>query len=104
MELFKKTERLNELFGLYQNLLTDKQVEYFKMYYHLDYSLQEIAENYNVSRNAIHDQLKKTEEHLYNYEGKLKLSEIKNKRINLINKYIKTNDLKYLEELRKLDE
>lgn len=104
MEALKKTEILNELFSLYQNLLTDKQVEYFIMYYHLDYSLQEIAENFSISRNAIHDQLKKTEEHLYNYEQKLKLSELKIKRNELINKYFETNDLNYLEQLRKLDE
>lgn len=104
MKLLEKTEKLNELFSLYQGLLTEKQVTYFEMYYHLDYSLQEIASNFLVSRNAIHDQLKKTEEHLLNYEKILKLSENKNKRNKLLNKYLETNDLKYLKDLRKLDE
>lgn len=104
MEILKKTEKLNELFSLYQSLLTEKQVDYFNMYYQLDYSLQEIADNYQVSRNAIFDQLKKVEEHLYNYENKLKLNELKNKRNDLLDKYIESKDLIYLEELRKLDE
>jgi len=104
MEILKKTEKLNELFSLYQSLLTEKQVDYFNMYYQLDYSLQEIADNYQVSRNAIFDQLKKVEEHLYNYENKLKLNELKNKRNDLLDKYIESKNLIYLEELRKLDE
>ncbi|HHW79701.1 MAG TPA: hypothetical protein GX742_02735 [Acholeplasmataceae bacterium] len=102
--MLKKTEKLNELFSLYQSLLTEKQVDYFNMYYQLDYSLQEIADNYQVSRNAIFDQLKKVEEHLYNYENKLKLNELKNKRNDLLDKYIESKNLIYLEELRKLDE
>ena len=104
MDNLNKIEELNELFSLYQELLTEKQVEYFKMYYHFDYSLQEIADNFDVSRNAIYDQIKKTEEHLYNYEEKLKLVELRNKRIELLNKYFETKTIKYLEELRKLDE
>lgn len=104
MENLNKIEELNELFSVYLKLLTDKQVQYFKMYYYLDYSLQEIADNYGVSRNAIHDQLKKTEEHLYNYEEKLELVKYRNKRLELINEFFESEDITYLKELRKLDE
>ncbi|MCK9235363.1 MAG: hypothetical protein WC225_02565 [Acholeplasmataceae bacterium] len=73
MEPLAKKEHLNRLFDLYAPLLTDRQAEYFRYYHHQDYSLQEISEIFNVSRNAIFDQLKKVESHLLNYEAKLHL-------------------------------
>ena len=48
----------NELYDLYGKLLTDKQQEYFENYYFNNLSLSEMAENYGISRNAIHKQLK----------------------------------------------
>ena len=64
---------LSSLYDYYSSLLTDKQKEYFEDYYFNNYSLQEIAENGNISRNAIHKQLKETENKLIDYEDKLKL-------------------------------
>ena len=43
----------NELYDLYSGLLTDKQREYFEDYYFNNLSFSEMAENYDVSRNAI---------------------------------------------------
>lgn len=104
METLEKKEQLNELFDIYQNLLTDKQIEYFRYYYQEDYSLQEIAELLDVSRNAIFDQLKKVEIHLFSYEEKLKLLEKKQKRLEIMDQ-LQTKDCKKLiNELRKLDE
>lgn len=45
-------------YDLYASLLTEKQRLYFEDYYFMDYSLSEIADNYNVSRNAIYDLIK----------------------------------------------
>ena len=45
-----KTNRINALFEFYEPLLTQKQMEYLAQYYRDDFSLGEIAENYNVSR------------------------------------------------------
>ncbi|HHT55867.1 MAG TPA: hypothetical protein GX012_04810 [Acholeplasma sp.] len=104
MERLAKTEKLNELFSVYQKLFTEKQIAYFNMYYEMDYSYQEIADHFKVSRNAIFDQLKRVEENLYLYEESLKLIENKNKRINLINKFIETKDIKFIEELKRMDE
>lgn len=104
MKQLEKTEKLNELFIAYQNLFTDKQIEYFKMYYELDYSFQEIADIFKVSRNAIYDQLKKVEENLIIYEEKLKLVQQRKKRIELLNKYFNTKDEKYLLMLQRMDE
>ncbi len=79
MNLDKRTE-LIELFDIYSELLTEKQKSYFEDYYYMDLSLSEIADNYGVSRNAVFDMLKKTEQILQNYEEKLKIHQ-KNERI-----------------------
>jgi len=104
MEVLEKKEHLNQLYDLYKNLLTEKQVLYFELYYQEDYSLQEIAELYQVSRNAVFDHLKKVEEYLHHYEDKLKLHEKNMKRIKLIEAFEQTKDMMYIEQLRKLDE
>ena len=104
MENLEKKEQLNELFDIYQSLLTDKQVLYFKYYYQDDYSLQEIAELLDVSRHAIFDQLKKVEMHLFSYEEKLKLLEHKQARLKIIDQLNDTCDQKLIDQLRKLDE
>lgn len=62
----------NELYDYYKDLLTEKQREYYENYYFEDYSLQEIAQNQNVSRNAVHNQIKIVLEKLDFYEDKLK--------------------------------
>lgn len=104
MEVLEKKEQLNQLYDLYKNLLTEKQVLYFELYYQEDYSLHEIAELYQVSRHAVFDQLKKVEEYLYQYEEKLKLHEKHIKRIELLDAFEKTKDNMYIDLLRKLDE
>ena len=94
MESLEKKEQLNLLFDFYKSLLTDKQVLYFERYYREDFSLQEIAELYHVSRNAVYDHLKKVEDHLYDYENKLKLFESRENRIKLINQNQRNKKLK----------
>ncbi|MCR4771377.1 MAG: DNA-binding protein [Oscillospiraceae bacterium] len=49
------------LFDYYGDLLTDKQREYFDLYYRDDLSLSEIAENEGVSRQAVRDMLVRAE-------------------------------------------
>ena len=71
------------LYDYYGELLTDKQKQYFKDYYFENLSLSEMSENYEISRNAIHKNLKETEEKLLYYEKVLKLYE-KNKKIKKI--------------------
>lgn len=67
------------LYDYYKDLLSDSQKEYFEKYYFDNYSLSEISENLDVSRNAVHKQLKVVEEKLNFYEEKLKLIEKHNK-------------------------
>ena len=49
------------LFDTYGMMLTDKQRDCFDMRYNQDLSLGEIAEMMEVSRQAVNDNLKKTE-------------------------------------------
>lgn len=74
---------LINLYDIYGELLTEKQQEYFEDYYFNNLTLSEMSENYEVSRNAIHKQLKEVEEKLNKYEKILKIEE-KNKRIKEI--------------------
>ena len=72
MEL-EKTNQMNALFDFYGALLTEKQKEYMQLYYGDDYSLGEIADEFNVSRQAIYDNIRRTEKILIEYENKLSL-------------------------------
>lgn len=62
-----------ELFDYYGELFTDKQKDYFIDYCFNNLTLQEIAENNNVSRNAVHKNIKDLKEKLDYYESKLHL-------------------------------
>jgi len=92
---------LNNLYDLYGCLLTDKQRDYFEDYYQNDLSLSEMAINNDVSRNAIHKQLKETVKILKNYEEKLKLFEKNGKIIEVISKI---DDVKIREDLERIIE
>ena len=69
----EKMIEIGLLFEQYKELLTDKQREIVSLYYEEDYSLGEISENLNVSRQGIYDTLKRSEKILRDYEDKLKL-------------------------------
>ncbi|REB09730.1 putative DNA-binding protein [Sporosarcina sp. BI001-red] len=71
--MLEKTTRVNFLFDFYQSLLTDKQRIYMELYYLDDLSLGEIAEEYGVSRQAVYDNVRRTEAMLEDYEAKLGL-------------------------------
>lgn len=71
--LLEKTTRMNFLFDFYQALLTDKQRSYMELYYLDDHSLGEIAESYGISRQAVYDNIRRTEAMLEEYENKLQL-------------------------------
>ena len=71
--MLEKTTRINYLYDFYQSLLTPKQRSYMSLYYLDDYSLGEIADEYGVSRQAVYDNIKRTEAMLEEYEEKLLL-------------------------------
>lgn len=89
----------NELYDLYNGLLTDKQREYFEDYYFNNLSFSEMAENYDVSRNAIFKQIHIVTDKLKEYESILKLLE-KRKQLEKIIENLSDETLKeMLEEL-----
>ena len=69
----KKEVYLTILYDYYESLLKEEDKNYFKDYYFSNLSLSEIAENNNISRNAIHKRIKKVEELLNDYESRLGL-------------------------------
>lgn len=69
----EERDYLITLFEYYKNLLTSKQQEYFIDYYYDNLTMEEIAINDNVSKNAISKQIKIIKEKLNYYEDKLKL-------------------------------
>lgn len=66
----KKVE-ISMLCDIYGKLLTQKQYEFINDYYNNDLSLTEIAENNNITRQAVRDLIKKGERKLFDYEEKL---------------------------------
>ncbi|KHE72357.1 putative DNA-binding protein [Halobacillus sp. BBL2006] len=73
--MLEKTTRVNYLFDFYQSLLTPKQRNYMELYFLEDYSLGEISETFDVSRQAVYDNIRRTETMLEEYEKKLHLYE-----------------------------
>ena len=62
---------LSMLIQTYGKLLTEKQYQIMDDYYNNDLSLSEIAQNHNITRQAVRDIIKKGEEKLFEYEEKL---------------------------------
>jgi hypothetical protein len=53
--------RMTMLYDFYGELLTDRQKEFFDLYYNEDLSLAEIAENYGISRQGVRDVIVRAE-------------------------------------------
>lgn len=68
-----KTNRINLLFDFYESLLTEKQQTFLKYYFHDDFSLGEIASEFEISRQAVYEHIKRAEQMLEMYEDKLGL-------------------------------
>ncbi|MER2088106.1 putative DNA-binding protein [Sporosarcina sp. JAI121] len=99
-----KTTRINFLFDFYQSLLTDKQRLYMQLYYLEDLSLGEIAGEYGVSRQAVYDNVRRTEAMLEDYEMKLNLFTKFQKRAEIVDSLerLVTDDVKNSETIREL--
>ena len=63
------------LLDFYGELLTEKQRGALDLYYNEDYSLLEIGEHLSISRQGVHECIKKGCEHLEEYEKVLGLYE-----------------------------
>ena len=65
--------QLTLLYDFYGELLTVKLKQVYELHYQNDLSLTEIGEELSISRQAVRDQLKRTEKILLDYEEKLQL-------------------------------
>ena len=103
MNDLEKKDYYNILYGYYNSLLTSKQQQMFTSYYEEDFSLSEIAEELNVSRNAVWDTLKKVIDKL---ESKLKLYHkdiILNNKLNELEKITNEDGHKIIDEIREME-
>ena len=109
----EKTNRMNALFEFYSTLLTEKQMNYMELYYADDFSLGEIAEEYEVSRQAVYDNIKRTEKILEDYEKKLHLFSnyiVRKDYLDKLQQYAKetypkdTEIIKYIEQIQEIEE
>ena len=62
--------RMAMLFDFYGDVLTDRQKEFYDLYYNEDLSLGEIAENYNITRQGVRDVIVRVEAILTDLEDK----------------------------------
>jgi predicted DNA-binding protein YlxM (UPF0122 family) len=99
MDILDKKIEIMELYDVYQNLLTKKQRDYVEAYYYDDMSITEISEEFEVSRNAVHDQLKRTVSKMKEFEAQMNIRFKMKKRSKLIEKIKVLNDQLELEEL-----
>lgn len=82
--------RMTLLFDFYGEMLTDRQKEFYDLYYNEDLSLTEIAENYNMSRQGVRDAIVRAEATLTELEDKT----------GIIKRFQEqTQDLRQLQEL-----
>ena len=67
----EKNVKISILLEIYSNLLTKTQYQILDDYYNSDLSLSEIAQNRDITRQAVRDNIKKGENKLFEYEEKL---------------------------------
>ncbi len=93
------------LLEVYSCMLTERQKELMEYYYWEDMSLGEISENSNITRQAVHDSIKRAEQTLTQLEEKLGLAEkiVKCRNtFNQISDLADKNDSKNLSEISRL--
>lgn len=81
------------LFDYYGNLLSKKQYDAIELYYIYDLSLSEIAEQLDISRQGVYDNIKRAEKKLYSFEEKLGLVKKFNDNIDDLQEILKDIDL-----------
>nr|WP_066639518.1 putative DNA-binding protein [Desulfolucanica intricata] len=105
----EKVAWITLLYDFYGQMLTEKQQHFFELYYEDDLSLGEIAEKFDVSRQAVHDSLKRAEQMLVKYEEKLglvkKFIEQRDKIVDakiLLDKFLKDRDDAKIEQVGRI--
>jgi hypothetical protein len=94
----EKNVKVSILCQIYGKLLTEKQFEIITDYYDNDLSLSEIAENNEITRQAVRDIIKKSEKKLFELEEELSFMEKQTNQEKKINSIV--DKLTKLEEMR----
>lgn len=92
----EKNVKISILCEIYGKLLTEKQLEILTDYYNNDLSLSEIAENNQITKQAVSDIIKKGENKLFDLEEKLLIMEKMMKQEKLLQEVF--NELSKIEE------
>lgn len=102
----------NLLYDFYGELLTERQRSIYEDAVYGDLSLSELADDYGISRQGVHDQIKRCNKALEEYEAKLhlverfeKIKQYSNELSNEINKLsddnVKKVIIEYLDKINK---
>ena len=110
LKVIKMDEILKQslLYDFYGELLTEHQKEIYEQFIVEDLSLSEIAKNAGISRQGVHDLVKRCDKILEEYEAKLHLVEkflsIKEKvhQINELLEEAKTDESQLIQDIRKI--
>ena len=86
-------EYIIALYEIYKELLNEKERNYFEYYYFEDYSMQEIADLYKVSKAYASKYLNKINDKIISYEKILKINDRNSKIIDLV-KNVNDSELK----------
>lgn len=89
------------LLDVYGGLLTEKQLEMMQLYYDEDLSLSEIGEQYGISRQGVHDSLKRSEQALDEFEERLGILKARRVEIDALLS-IKKDALEALDQCRRV--
>ncbi|MCP1101598.1 putative DNA-binding protein YlxM (UPF0122 family) [Aequitasia blattaphilus] len=91
----------NLLYDFYGELLTKKQKDVYERFVIEDFSLSEIAEEMEISRQGVHDMVNRSLKTLKDYEEKLHLVE---KFLYMKEKLIEINHSNELKEIKMISE
>ena len=84
--MIEKMIRVGQLYDAYGALLTERQRKCLELHFLQDWSLGEIAAEYRVSRQAVNDILRRSEETLEEYELALNLLKQETQRTARLNR------------------
>jgi len=101
--MVEKNIEISILSQIYKDILTEKQFEILDQYYNNDYSLSEIAENYNITRQAVRDNIKSGEAKLYDLEHKLGLMKKSEKQQKIVEDIITKLDNLEIQDKEKIN-
>ena len=85
----------NELYLIYKDLLNDNEQEVYDMYYGDNLTMQEIADNKNISKARVRVIIKNVTKKLDKYEEALKIYNTKNK----LNELLESDDIKEIKKI-----